>query len=261
MTTDNGFVAHGIEHLSPSSLNMSMGSISAWCVRYLLGQRFPSGGEAERGKAVEVGVAHGLFTQASDNECTELALETFDRVMQLDDFAKLGKREQWRAEVEAMVPLALGELRPFGLPTPAPTGTNQHEIGITCRFREGDNGTVHIKGFLDFLYEDKPLIVDLKTTGRAPSAFSQAHAIQASVYSKATGYPVKFLYVTPKKTVWLELAQEEVDAHIRTVKDTVMRLERFLSLSDDAKKLTRAAPHDPSSFYWRGADHLLELIA
>jgi len=34
-----------------------------------------------------------------------------------------------------------------------------------------------------------------------------------------------------------------------------------LSLSEDGKQLTRCAPHDPSSFYWRGADHLLELIA
>jgi hypothetical protein len=262
MTTDNGFQKHGIQHLSPSSLNMSMGSMSAWCVRYLMQQRFPSGGEAERGKAVEIGVAHGAFNpDVPIEECTALALETFDRVMQLDDFAKLDKRDEWRAQVESMVPIALGELRPLGVPTPSPAGTAQHEIGLSCRFAEGENGAVHIKGFLDFYYEDKPLVVDLKTTTRAPSTWSQAHAIQASIYAKATGAPVKFLYVTPKKAVWLEVDDDMVAEHLVTVKETVKRLERYLNLSDDGAQLTRSAPHDPSSFYWRGADHLLELIA
>lgn len=260
MTTDNGFLRHGIEHLSPSSLNMSMGSMSAWCVRYLMQQRFPSGGAAERGKAVEIGVSHGLFTDRPIEECTALALETFDRVMQLDDFAGLADRDKYRAEVEAMVPIAITELRPYGRPTPAPDGTNQHEIGIACRFREGENGTVHIKGFLDFYFQDTPLVVDLKTTTRSPSAFSQAHALQASIYARATGAPVKFLYVTPKKATWLEITPDEVEQNLALVKEQVKRLERFLSLNDDGKKLTQSAPHDPSSFYWRGAERLLELI-
>lgn len=234
--------------------------MSAWCVRYLINQRFPSGGEAERGKAVEIGVSHGVFTDASDKECVELALETFDRVMQLDDFAnKFTKHDEWRSQVIAMVPMALAELRPLGRPTPPEGG--QHEIGIACRFREGEGGTVHIKGFLDFYYKDMPLVVDLKTTGRMPSSFSQAHAIQASIYAKAMNAPVKFLYVTPKKVAWLEIMPDEIEQSLVTVKDTVKRLERFLSLNEDGKQLARSAPHDPSSFYWRGADHLLEHIA
>lgn len=234
--------------------------MSAWCVRYLINQRFPSGGEAERGKAVEIGVSHGVFTNADDKECVELALETFDRVMQLDDFAnKFTKHDEWRSQVIAMVPMALEELRPLGRPTPPDGG--QHEIGIACRFREGEGGTVHIKGFLDFYYKDMPLVVDLKTTGRMPSSFSQAHAIQASIYAKAMNAPVKFLYVTPKKVAWLEITPDEIENSLATVKDTVKRLERFLSLNEDGKQLARSAPHDPSSFYWRGADHLLEHIA
>jgi hypothetical protein len=260
MTTDtNGFTRHGIDHLSPSSLNMSMGSMSAWCVRYLINQRFPSGGEAERGKAVEIGVSHGVFTDASDQECIDLALDGFDRVMQLDEFLRFQKRDEWRDQVIAMVPMALAELRPLGRPTPPEGG--QHEIGIACRFREGEGGTVHIKGFLDFYYKDMPLVVDLKTTGRMPGAFSQAHAIQASIYAKAMNAPVKFLYVTPKKAAWLEITPIQIEISLGIVKDTVKRLERFLSLSEDGKLLTKSASHDPSSFYWRGADHLLEHVA
>jgi hypothetical protein len=256
----NGFTKHGIQHLSPSSINMAAGSMSAWCVRYLMNERFPSGGAAERGKATEVGVSHGLFTGADDEECVSVALDAFDTAMRSEFFFGLEGRDKFRQEVIAMTPLALEALRPFGKPTPAQDGSVQHEIGLSCRFREGEAGTVHIKGFLDFYYEDAPLVIDLKTTGRAPSEFSQAHAIQASVYAMAMKCPVKFLYVTPKKIVWHEITGEQMDACLGLVKSQAARLERYLSLSDDPEQLTRSAPHDPSTFYWRGAEHLLPLL-
>jgi hypothetical protein len=264
LTTDtNGFIRHNIDHLSPSSLNMSMGSLSAWCVRYLLRQRFPSGWAAERGKAVEVGVALGLFDMdRTVEECTAFALETFDNVAKIDDVLNLADgKEKARKEVEAMVPLALEELRPLGVPTAPPLGENQRKIGIDCRFRPGDNGTVHILGYLDFYYAEKPLVVDLKTTGRMPSSFSQAHGIQAAIYARAMKCPVRYLYVTPKAAKWLEITEEEIEHYLEVVRDSVKRLERFLNLSNDGEQLAKSAPLDPSSFYWRGASHLLQLIS
>jgi hypothetical protein len=257
----NGFEQHNIDHLSASSINMSMGSLSAWCVRYLMAQRFPSSAAAERGKAVEVGVAHGLFNpDVSEKECVELGIDAFRGMMDIGNFVDSDEREATESDVSAMIPLALAELRPLGVPTPS-GGTNQHEIGIACRFAEGENGTVHIKGYLDFYYADQELIVDLKTTKRSPSSWSQSHAIQAAIYGKATGAKVKFLYVTPKKTVWLELDDITAELSINAVKGSVKRLERFLSLSKDAELLTKSAPHDPSSFYWKGAESLESFIS
>lgn len=257
MPTDNkqtnGFMTHNINHLSPSSLNLSMGSMSAWCVRYLMGQRFPSGVAAERGKAAELGVSHGLFTGADDKECIELGLQAFEDSLSGVLFKDSEKIEDARLHIAEMIPLALNELRPIGVPTLPDNENGQHEVGIACRFREGDTGTVHITGFLDFYYENIPLVVDLKTTLRAPSQFSQAHQLQAAIYKKAKKCPVKFLYVTPKKAVWHELTNEQADESLALAKVTVKRLERFLSLSDDGAHLTRSAPHDPSSFYWDGA--------
>lgn len=260
MPTDNGFLSHNITHLSPSSLNLSMGSMSAWCVRYLLGERFPSGFAAERGKASEVGVSHGIFTGAGDAECIELALETYARATEENIFANVDALEKEKNAIIGMVPLALEALRPYGVPTPAPEGSAQHEVGIACRFQEGDQGTVHVKGFLDFFYEDVPLVIDLKTTLRAPSEFSQAHSIQAAIYSVAKKCPVKFLYATPKKIVWLENTPEQQQASLDLVKSTVRRLNNFLSLSADPQALTRSASHDPSTFYWKGAENLLALL-
>ena len=262
-TITNGFIQHGIDHLSPSSLNMSMGSLSAWCVRYLLRQRFPSGWAAERGKAAENGVAAGLFNpDLSDEDCVKFALESFDNVAKIDDMLALADgKEKARKEVEAMVPLALAELRPLGVPTAPPIGENQRKIGLDCRFRPGENGTVHVMGYLDFYYSEIPLVVDLKTTGRMPSSFSQAHGIQAAIYARAMKCPVRYLYVTPKAAKWLEITEEEIEHYLEVVRDSVKRLERFLSLSDDGEKLARSAPYDPSSFYWRGASHLAQLIS
>ena len=262
MTTDtiqNGFTRHGIGHLSPSSLNLAMGSMSAWCVRYLLRQRFPSGYAAERGKATEVGVSHGLFNGAPDGECVELALDYFDDAtapVEGQALANLGDDEGMDKQREAIAPmvrLALAELRDYGAPEAPPEGTGQHEIALSCRFREGEGGTVHIKGFLDFYWPAMPLCVDLKSTFRAPSDWSQAHQIQAAIYQRALGVPTKFLYVTPKKAVWLALTDEQMAEALGLVKATVKRIEAYLSLSEDPELLTRAAPHDPSTFYWKGA--------
>ncbi len=249
----NGFLTHNINHLSPSSLNLSMGSMSAWCVRYLMGQRFPSGVAAERGKASELGVSHGLFTGADDKECIDVALAAYEDSLKGVLFKDSDKIAEGRDHIQGIVPIALAELREFGVPTAPDNEKGQHEVGIACRFREGETGTVHITGYLDFYYQDIPLVVDLKTTLRAPSEFSQAHQLQAAIYKKAMGCPVKFLYVTPKKAVWHEITDEQVAESLALAKTTVKRLERFLSLSDDATHLTRSAPHDPSSFYWNGA--------
>ncbi len=255
----NGFERHGIDHLSGSSINKSIEDMSAWCVSYLMRQRFPGSAAADRGKSVEIGVAHGLFNpDVTIKECVELGVETYKQYNQAAFNLNAEEIEKEQQNVEAMIPMALAELRPLGVPTPA-EGTNQHQVNLEYCF-DGDDDVVNITGFLDFYYADQPLIVDLKTTKRSPSGWSQPHALTASIYSVAMQSPVKYLYVTPKKTVWLELDEFTLTEHMTLMRESIRRLERFLSLSDDAEKLTKSAPHNPSSFYWRGAGDLLELI-
>ncbi len=244
----NGFENHGIEHLSPSQLNMWCAAPSAWVVSKLLGNRFAVGPPAERGKAVEDGVSMGLFhPETPIQECQDHAVMRFDQGTALMMQLEPADRDKHHAQIRAMVEMAIDALRPLGIPQ-WPGEHRQNRIEIACRFKQGNDGTVPVIGFLDFLYDD--LIVDLKTTTRMPSKMNASHSRQAAVYAKAAGKPIKFLYVTPKAIRWLE--PDDIDGHLADIKSQVARLERFLRLSDDPKVLASVVPHDPSSFYWNG---------
>ncbi|MGB1189889.1 MAG: PD-(D/E)XK nuclease family protein, partial [Pseudomonadales bacterium] len=137
----------------------------------------------------------------------------------------------------------------------------QHSVGIPIRFAEGDNGTIDLIGYLDFWYPQHNLIVDLKTTSKAPSKWSLSHGIQAAVYQRAvkamTGEmpSVKFLYcLTRKKDPFIWLEMEDPEYYLASFKRTVTQLERLLRLSDDSRDIIQAIPHNPDSFYWNGDD-------
>jgi hypothetical protein len=78
----------------------------------------------------------------------------------------------------------------------------------------------------------------------------QSHRRQRCLYQRCIGgnQQVKFLYVTPKKSGWLE--DGDVETELATVKAHCNRLERFLSVSDDAEYLASIVPVDPTHFYW-----------
>ena len=248
----NGFEAHGIEHLSPSQINMFAESASAWVVSKLRKQRFSVGIPAERGKAVESGVAMGLYHMDMPiSDCQASAIEVFEQGTALMTNLEPEDRKKTYPSIEAMVEMGVEQLRPLGDPI-WPAETNQNRVEINCRFKDGEEGTVPVIGFLDFLYDTQ--IVDLKTTGRLPTKMSAAHCRQAAVYARAAGLPIKFLYVSPKNYKWLE--PEDIDLSLGEIKSMVKRLEKFLSVSDDVDYLSSIVPHNPSSFYWNGNRHL-----
>ena len=248
----NGYQKHKIEHLSPSQINMVMDSASAWVVSKLLRQRFSVGLPAERGKAVEAGVSYGLtHMNMPISDCQARAIDLFQEATALMHNVEIQDRQKIHPQIEAMVDMGLDQLRPLGDPI-WPTEEHQNRVSINCRFKDGEDGTIKIIGFLDFLYDD--LIVDLKTTGRMPTKMSDAHCRQAAVYARACGKPIKFLYISPKNYRWLE--PEDIDKSLDQIKRQVIRLEKFLSISDDPKFLASVVPHNPSSFYWNGNRHL-----
>jgi len=113
-------------------------------------------------------------------------------------------------------------------------------------------------GFLDLLYPEHGLVVDLKTTQRVPSVMSLEHQVQRAIYAKAKGnYAVKFLYVSDKKAAWLE--DGDPDAVLARLKIEITRLENFLRLHS-AQDAVLTVPVNAGSFYWRGAEALLSEI-
>lgn len=220
-----------------------IGAPSLWVMEKLLGKRGQMGCSAHRGTASEAGISAGLFDHdLTEEECVNIALPIFDRLSALSGDPK---REAERANIPGIVRQGLA-LRERGVPIP-PEGDDQHRIEIRL-----DGVSVPIIGYLDWMYPDE--ILDLKTTMRVPSAMSDPHQRQASIYKTAyMDKRVRFFYASDKKNDTHTLTREQYDASIAQITATAQRLERFLGVSDDARELAAIVPHSSDSFYFSDA--------
>ena len=115
---------------------------------------------------------------------------------------------------------------------------------------------IPVIGFLDLVFPEAGLVIDLKTTGRCPSVMSAEHQLQRAIYQKAKGnQAVKFLYVTPKKTNLLE--DGDPNELLGRAKTQITRMERFLR-SGTKRDIAGVIPVNPNTFYWNGAEAIRE---
>lgn len=229
----NGFELHGIKHVSYSSGSLFMAQPGAWIIRYLYKHRDGGSPRMFGGLAAEHGVHAGLTDDFADP--VEEALKDFNRrtAMKFTHEAK----EKERANIKAMVNLALDELRPLG-----PLEDYQEE-----GYLELEGVPVPVKLFTDFTYPGA--VIDLKTTGRMPSKISAPHRRQGALYQQyKSNHQIQFLYVTPKKVALYPLEDYEQD--LEEIRQCFIRMERFLSLSDDKEELANLVVPDFDSFYW-----------
>jgi len=260
----NGFATHNIKRISVSNVNTFREAPDVWVCRYLGKTYFPAGFAAVQGKAVERAVDLGLFKGEDIDACVKKAVSFLQ-----DESVGLPNRQEELEKrvpiVERMTATALENMMPLGKPDDPPKDQKQHSVGINVRFRPGDGGTVPLIGYLDYYYEEKNLVVDLKTTSKAPTKWSLSHGIQAAVYQACvksmTGKKptVKFGYALSRQRdpwVWLELNDEDAAKYLKIFKQSVTTMEAFLSLSNDSTTLIHAIPHNPDSFYWSNADEI-----
>jgi len=153
--------------------------------------------------------------------------------------------------IEPCMDLALEALADYGKPEFPEDG--QEKISITAK---GDDYEIPVIGFLDLVFPDAGLVIDLKTTGRCPSVMSAEHQLQRAIYQKAKGnQAVKFLYVTPKKTALLE--DGDPNELLSKAKTQITRMERFLR-SGTRYDIAGVIPVNPNSFYWHGGEAIRE---
>lgn len=244
----NGFERHGITHLSASSLNLWRNAPDVWVTRYLLDKRTPFGPAMERGKAVELALVSALRGESME-AAVNRALESFDSVWTFENADKPEAIAKERALIAPMTEIAFAELQDHG--EPSFDADQQHKVSITAR---GDGWAVPVIGFLDLVYPDNGLVVDLKTTQRVPSVMSLEHQVQRAIYAKAkSNHAVRFLYVSDKKAAWLE--DGDPDAILAKLKIEITRLETFLR-RHSAEEAVACVPCNAGSFYWRGAEDL-----
>ncbi len=216
---------------------------SPWLYVYedIMGNRTPSSVEMDRGTASEAGVALGLTTGASLEDCQAHALKEFDRLTAL---VSDPKRDEERAAVPGIVEQGLLHLRDYGKPTAI-----QQEF-----LWQHPDLPVPFKGFIDFLWEDHGVILDMKSESRLTRSIKADHSRQVSLYGAAISdnYSLRVGYFTPKKGHVLEV--ENPKEHLKSLVNIVKIMDRLLDLSDDPKELLLIYPPNPDgSFPYRPA--------
>jgi hypothetical protein len=244
--TASPFERHSIGHLSASSLNVWAAQPALWIMERLLGRRLATGIAAARGKAVEHGVHLGLTNPpASLDECIDAAEREFIRqtVLSVDP-----RREDERKKLAGWVTGALAELRQYGTP-------DGYQEKVEIRL---DGIAVPIIGYVDWLFSQHGVIVDLKTTERFPSQIGNSHGRQGAVYASAHGnFGMRFAYAKPapgktdkRQVTVYEMSGDDVRQHLAALRAIALSLGRFLAVSDDPHELAGLIVPDFDSFWW-----------
>lgn len=227
-----------LERHSPSSLNLFCAAPAMYVLERIVGQRQPVGSPAHRGTAVEDGITHGLMNLSADiSDCVNVALKKYDTISALSGDKR---REDYRATIPDMVKTGLEELRPYGTPSRCQGFVEWRPEGLSAP----------IVGYFDYEWEQHGVLVDLKTTEKLPSAIKVPHARQVALYTQSDNIDARLSYITPKKRATYRL--ENVREHRNALHQIALRVEKFLSLSDDPEFFKSITAPDYESFYWGG---------
>lgn len=243
----SGLLRHKRTHISVSQCNLFQADHWLYVVEQILGKRGLSGVAAIRGQAVETAVTLGLVNPSvSISKCQDLAIAEFERSTALISSKSLEKE---RAAVPLIVEQALNGLRPYGVPSHV-----QHMVTWTH-----PDLPVPFKGYIDYIWDELGIIVDLKTQLALSSKIKSSHARQLALYGAAISdnYVLGVAYFTPKHGHVLSV--ENAKAHLNSLVCIAKTIDRFLDLSDDPYELLKLVIPDTESFYF--ADDELRQLA
>ena len=237
MISNNPFKTHGIEHLSPSKINLWVNNPSMFIATYLCGCKSNAGVGAFRGSATEFALSKKLMGNFPQKAIDEFLYGSFDKEciennIDLNDL----KAQKERNSLSSYYRQAIHLYEGFGEPE-----HYQHKIYYSLH----EDLPIPFLGFIDFVFKDA--IRDTKTTARMPSKPSIAHERQLAVYSKA--FPDKELwldYITPKQAVSYKV--NNVEKRLNEVIKVAFGLQKFLSISSDPLEL--AEMHYPNYDDW-----------
>ncbi len=230
-----GLVLHGIQHLSPSSINAYVAQPAAWVMERLLQRRTPVSSAAHRGTAAEAGIVMGLLNpSAAISDCVAHALNIFDQLTALGTDPSVAKE---RDGIPGMVAAAIPELRQYGIP--------QTQLRVD---RNIPGMPVPVVGYLDLHWPEHGLTLDIKTTHRIPSEISTNPARQVGLYVHGTNHQARVAYCSPKRIAVYELTDAT-----RPVAEAVaiaQRMDRFLAISPDPQVLAALLVPDTDHYFY-----------
>ena len=236
MRSNNPFKAHGINYLSPSSINTYINDTSLWVARYLFKIKSSSGASAVRGIATEFVLAdkyekgvfdYNLLDVKFMSLCAESGIDLGDiktakEKNLLKDFGSIIDENFDYKNLEAY----------------------QEKVEVPI-----DDMPVPIMGYIDFRFKDK--IVDLKTSTRMPIRPTEAQKRQMALYSMA--YPdssVDLFFATPKEHKRFTL--KNLTLYKKQLRKVALSIQKFLSISDDKHELASLMYPNLDSWLWSG---------
>ena len=243
MLSNNPFKAHGIEHLSPSKINLWVNNPSMFIATYLCGCKSKMGASAFRGTATEIAVSKKLSDNSfSQNAINEFLYGSFDtECIENNIDINEDKAQKERKLLADYYNQAIHLYKPFGKP-------EHYQYKIYYSLHE--DLPIPFLGYIDFVFEDA--IRDTKTTARMPSKATEGHQRQLAVYSKA--FPEKELwldYITPKKSVSYRV--QNVEKRLNEVIKIAFGLQKFLSISSDPLELASMVYPNYDDWMWSDA--------
>ena len=236
MRSNNPFKAHGINYLSPSSINTYINDTSLWVARYLFKIKSSSGASAVRGIATEFVLAdkyekgvfdYNLLDVKFMSLCAESGIDLGDiktakEKKLLKDFGSVIDKNFDYKNLEAY----------------------QEKVEVPI-----DDMPVPIMGYIDFRFKDK--IVDLKTSTRMPTRPTEAQKRQMALYSMA--YPdssVDLFFATPKE--YKRFTLKNLTLYKKQLRKVALSIQKFLSISDDKHELASLMYPNLDSWLWSG---------
>jgi len=234
--SNNPFAVHGINYLSPSSINTYINDNALWVARYLFGVKSSSGASAVRGIATEAALANKYEKKTFDfnyldmhfmSLCAESGVDLGDvktakEKKLLEGFGKVIDENFDYENLEAY----------------------QEKVSVDI-----DDLPVPIIGYIDFRFADK--IVDLKTTTRMPTRPTEAQKRQMALYSMA--YPkssVDLFFASPKE--YKKFTLKNLSAYKKQLTKVAFGIQKFLSVSDDKHEIASLTYPNLDSWLWTG---------
>jgi len=234
--SNDPFKAHGINYLSPSSINTYINDQSLWVARYLFKIKSSSGASAVRGIATEFVLADKYEKGVFDYNLLDVKFMSLcaESGIDLGDI-KTAKEKNLLKGFGSVIDenFDYENLEAY-----------QEKVEVPI-----DDMPVPIMGYIDFRFKDK--IVDLKTSTRMPTRPTEAQKRQMALYSMA--YPnssVDLFFATPKEHKKFTL--KNLTLYKKQLRKVALSIQKFLSISDDKHELASLMYPNLDSWLWSG---------
>ena len=242
MKKENPFEAHGVQHLSPSSINKFIDSPAKWLTN-IAGFRDRQHKPAFTfGNAIEAGITAAICEGATIADAINAAHEKVVLIrLEAPETYDLETCKKRADMIERVLSSVIPQYRKLGVPI-----SNQRWVEYHF-----DDFPIPIRGILDFEYEN--VVSDLKTTGKKPG-MNPNYERQLAVYALATDKPprIDYVYWTKREAQLMCLDVQDLSEAIRSIERVARKMLKVISISSDIHEVcdTLCLEPDLSNTKW-----------